>query len=339
MIAVLLAGSLWWGGRVMAAAPAPEDLFRDANAAYEAGDLAGAEAKLEPFRGKFASHRLAWPANLLWARCTTDPAESERRFRLLAGTAPPETKRECELAVAHLLMIRNRNADAERAYADFLAANADDERAEEAAYWRAVCLRALGREPEAEPLAEREMRGGRQDRWRAFAGLLLGSIRLGRKDLAGARAVYAELAANAWAEDVRPQALLGAAKSSRNGEEAGKAARALVRDFPDSPEAAEARALVHPLADASASGPASVSAPASRRWGVQVGAFAQAGNAAVERRKWTKEGRKVVVLKRHHETFGELFLVYLGPYPTREQAEAVAKELKAGGAECRVGPL
>ncbi|MEK7475162.1 MAG: SPOR domain-containing protein [Candidatus Coatesbacteria bacterium] len=327
MIAVLVAASVWLGCPAGAAGPAPEDLFSEATAAYQAGDFVKAAARLEPFRGKYADHRLAWPANLLWARCTTDPAESERRFRLLAKTAPPETRKECDLEVASLLLLRERWKDAERAYAAYLDANAGDERAEEAVYWRAVCLRSLGRDAEALGLAEGERRNGRQDRWKALAGLLAGTIRLAAKDLPGANAIYVDLAGAAWGQDVKPQALLGAAKSTKNAAECNRYARAVIDGWPDSPEAAEARGLIHEKA------------PPDRPYAVRVGAFAQPGNAAAERKKWKQRGKQVVVLKRHHETFGELFFVFLGPYPTKAKAELVAKELKADGVSCGVTPF
>ena len=327
MIAVLLVASVLACGPARAAGPAPEDLFRDATAAYQAGDLVTAAARLEPFRTKYADHRLAWPANLLWARCTTDPAESERRFRLLAKTAPPETRKECDLEVASLLLLRERWGDAERAYAAYLDANAGDERAEEAVYWRAVCLKSLGRDADALGLAEGERRNGRQDRWKALAGLLAGSLRLAARDLPGAHAVYVDLVGAAWGADVKPQALLGAAKSATSAAECNRYSRAVIDGWPDAPEAAEARSLIHEKP------------PPDRPFAVRVGAFAQPGNAAAERKKWVQRGKKVVVLKRHHETFGELYFVFLGPYPTKAKAELVAKELKGEGISCGVTPF
>lgn len=324
MTALLVAGWLLAAGSAGAAAPAPEDLYREANAAFEAGDLETAAAKLQPFQAKYSSHRLAWPANLLWARCTTEPEEAERRFRKLAGTAPPETRKECELEVARLLVLRDRYEDAERAYAAFLESNPEDERAEEASYWRAACLKALGREAEAGSIAEAELRKGRQDRWRALSGILLGTIKYAKGDSAGAHALFTEIAAAPWGADVRPQALLGAAKSVKDPDEVRRLCNAVIKGYPDSPEADEARRLINASPEAGA------------RFGVQVGAFAQPGNAAAERKKWTKRGKKVVVLKRKHESFGELFFVLLGPYPTREQADLVAKELKGEGVSCRV---
>jgi len=324
VIAALLVPALWMGSQAAAAGPAPEQLFREATAAYEAGDMATAQARLEPFRSKYAEHRLYWPANLLWARCTTDAAESERRFRLLAQAAPAETRKECDLEVAHLLLLRDRWADAERAYAAFLDANAGDERAELAVYWRAVCLKELGRPAEALGVAEGEWRGGRQDRWKAPAGLLVGSLREAKRDLAGAHATYVDLAEAPWAADFRPQALLGAAKTTKVAAERERLCRALIKGWPDSPEADEARALVHEPARA------------GKRFGVQVGAFAQSGNAAAEKKKWAKRGKKVIVVKRRHETLGELYFVMLGPYPTRGQADSVAKGLKGEGVSCAV---
>ncbi len=302
-----------------AAADTAEDLYARATAAHAAGDLAGAGTASAAIRAGDPAHRLYWPASLLWARCATDPATGEQRLRAVAAGAPAETKRQCELEIAHLMALGERWKEAEAAYAGWQAANPGDERADEAGYWRAASLDALDRRDDAEAEAGRIFGQGRQGGPRGLAGLLLGRLRAARGDRAGAHAVYTELVAAEWAGDLRPQALLGAATTAPTPAARDPLLRQIVKGFPSTGEADEARARL--------GGSRRPAGPADSI-GVQVGAFNNAGMAKSVLGKFTRKGRKGKVVVSQHERFGKLYVVVLGPFPSRARAEAVLTEAR-----------
>jgi len=317
---LLVAGTAW-------AAPTAEDLYAQASAAFEAGDPATASAQLDDFRSRFADHRLFWPASMLWARCALEPGEAEKRFKTVMDAAPADTKAECEMELAHLLFMREKYPEAEAAYAEWLDAHPHDERAEGALYWKAVCLREEGKEPEAAAAALEEFKHGRQEGYRSLAGLLAAAMTHTHGDVPGAYAIYRELAGASWARSVRPQALLGAAESAATPSAQRRECEALVKAFPETDEADAARAMLK-------------KPPRTKgRFGLQVGAYKSLASAKVELAKWKKQGKSGRIVKRPAPGFGSLQFVILGPYPTRTAAELERASMKAAGVDSQVTSL
>lgn len=315
VVAMLLAA----GGTCAApVAPAgtPEELYARAAASFDAGDFATADAACAALRAGDPAHRFYWPASLLWARCATDPAVAAARLKEVSIGAPAETRRQCELELAHLHALGERWAPAEAAYAAWLAAYPGDERGDEAGYWRAASLEVLGRGEDAEAEAARVLRQGRQPGPRALAGLLLARLRMARGDRTGAHAAYAELAGAPWGQDVRPQALLGAASTAPNTPVRDPFLRRLVKEHPATIEANEAKVLL------------GLAKRVPDRIGVQVGAFNNAAKARTVLARFTKRGRKGKVVASQHERFGKLFAVVLGPFPDRARAEVALAEAR-----------
>ena len=300
------------------AASGPGDLYREATTAFESGDRAIAEAKLTVFRQRYPSHQLYWQASLMWARCARTPAEAAQRFSRLAQQAPPETKAECELEQAHLLMLQEKFSAAAAAYAVWLKARPRDERADVAGFWRGVCLNESGRGGEAQKILAVVCSAGQQSRWRAQAGLLLASIKAGQEGVEAAHREYGKLVDAAWAADVRPQALLGAAQTATNTWKRKTLLKTLDREYPKSAEAAKARAMLKERV------------PAGIRFGVQTGAFAERAHARAQQQKLTKEGYRVSIVKRKRADV-VLHAVLVGPFATRAQASLEAGALKARG--------
>ncbi len=306
------------------AAPSPEELFAGASAAFDAGDPDAASSRLDEFRSRYADHRLFWPASLLWARCATRAEEADRRFKAVMESAPPDTKAECELELAHLLLMRERYPEAELAFAEWLEAHPDDERAEGAVYWKAVCLKEEGKEPEALAAADGEYRHGRQEGTRALAGLLVASVARTRGDMATANSVYRALVDAPWAGSVRPQALLGAAQSARTAADQRRLGDRLIKAFPDSEEADTIRATLK-------------KPPRTKgKFGVQVGAYKITAAAKAEVAKWVRQGKAAKIVKRPSPAYGSMQCVILGPYATRGAAEAERDAIKAAGSEALV---
>ncbi len=240
------------------------------------------------------------------------------------ATAPPDTKAECELEVAHLLALQEKYPEAERAYGAWLAAYGSDERAEGARYWRALCLKEVGREAEAETVAAALAREARQEAWRGPAALLAASLMAARNDRAAAAKAYAALAVAPWGAPVRPQALLGAAKTAATVEVSRKFCRDLIRTFPDAAEAEAARELLHEPKHGGS------------RFGVQVGAYQKEANAKAEKAKWTKVGRKADIVRRDHASLGRLYFVILGPFPSFDAAVSARDAVRASGATAQI---
>jgi len=300
-------------------AVSPEDLYQEASSAFAAGDLATAEKDLVEFRKEHETHQLYWSATLMWARCAKEPGEAERRFREAAEKAPPETKAECELEIARMLVMRDKFPEAEKAFSDWLAANPGDERGESAHYWHSFCLKQTGRTDEAIKEAGSLRSEGGQDQWRALAGLLLAGMKSDAGDAAGAHEEYAALVATEWASGIGPQALLGAAKTSPTEWERKKLLNELTRKYPDSPEAGEAAKLLKT--------PGRVVTP---RFGVQVGAYSKMANAQIEKKRVVAQGRKAAIIKRTQAGLS-LFSVIIGPFATRAEAETAAREIRESG--------
>jgi len=313
-------------GRPAFGGETPEDAYRDAVQAFESGKMEEAGGKLEAFRKRYPSHRLYWTAGLLWARSASDPASAEKRFRELAGKAPAGTRSECELEIAHLGLMQDRFEEAEAAYASWVKTYENDERRESALFWRGACLREMGKEKEARDVLAGLLRKGRQSMWRSLSALLLAAMEFESGDSSAARRSYLDLSNEGWAAEVRPQALLGAAKSSlalRRSGEGKKLLDEIIREFPDTYEAVEAKSLLEP------------SAVAAQKWGVQVGAFSQLANAEAVKRTCEARGFGVEIIDK---LFGSLALkaVVVGPYENRERAESAARSFRGGGANCIV---
>jgi len=296
----------------------PEDLYQEAASAFTAGDMATAEKDLVEFRKEYETHQLYWSATLMWAKCAREPGEAERRFREAAEIAPPETKAECELEIARMLLMRDKFPEAEKAYSAWLAANTGDERGESARYWHAVCLKQTGRTEDAIQEAGSLGRDGRQNQWRALAGLLLAEMKSDAGDATGAHAQYSVLVAAEWAADVGPQALLGAAKTTKSDWKRKNLLNELVRRYPESFEAAEAGKILKGTSRAAS------------RFGVQVGAYSKMSNAQVEKKRVIATGRSVAIIKRTQAGLS-LFSVIVGPFANRAAAEAAAREIRESG--------
>ena len=310
-------------GATVANDPAAAEEYRSAAAAYEAGAREKAGKQLEEFRRAHPDHPLAWQAGLLWARCTTEPAEAEKRFRAVAERAPEDTKAECELELAHLAVVQEHYAPAEEAYTAWLAAHGHDERAEAASFWQAQCQRELGRKDEALVAWKRLRDKGRQPVWRAQAGLAASSLLLEQGKAAEARREALGLVEASWARDVRPQARLVAAKADLALKRTGEARTLLAelaKENPDLPEAEEARTLL------------GAKTPAGPRFGVQVAAFSRKAAAAAEREKYVKAGRAATLLTRPSGSL-MLYGVVLGPYASHAEAEQAREQLRQKGTE------
>lgn len=241
----------------------------------------------------------------------------------MSADAPPATKADCELEIAHVRMLAERWDAAGEAYGDWLEAHADDPRADEAGFYRGVCLKTAGKTEDAEEAMVALQQHARQELWRAQAALLVGAIRLDREDKAGAYAVYRDLAAADWARDVRPQALIGAARAAPDAGAWKKALTELVKRYPASPEAAEAAAqLKQPR-------------PATPRFGIQVGAYGRKRGAEADLKAWRARGRSVAVVRRAGMGLS-LYCVVIGPYASRDQADADAAALKGRGVSALV---
>lgn len=261
---------------------------------------------------------------MLWARCAIQPEEAERRFRAVMESAPAETRAECELELAHLSLMRERYPEAEVAFAEWLDAHPNDERAEGALYWKAVCLREEGKVPEAVAAADEEYRRGRQDGYRALAGLLVATLTSAGGDVAGAHRVYRALVEAEWARSVRPQVMLGAARTAGTPADQRRLGEALVKAYPETDEADLARAMLK-------------KPPRTRgRFGVQVGAFKSLAFAKAELAKWKKQSKPGKIVKRPAPGFGALQFVILGPYPTRGAAELEKSALQAAGSASQI---
>jgi len=318
-LAVLLAVAVTAAASVALAVATPEDLFRDAEASFQAGDAAQAGDKLAEFRTRYPSHLLYWKASLMWARCAPDPDEAVRRFTLVAEKAPAGTKAECEMDLASLYMVTDRFIEAEAALGAWLVAHPTDERAEQAAYLRGICLAELGRESEAEMVLMPVFQKGTHPPYRALAGLTLASARFGRGLFTDSRAMYNSLVRAMWAADVRPQALLGAAKCAtelwRPTENRALLAR-LIKEYPDTEEATEAREVMK--------------VPARAKIWVQIGAYSRPDFANAEKAKWEAKGYTAALGVSRHGSL-KLNILLLGPYATRAEAEKAARTLKTAG--------
>jgi len=180
-----------------------------------------------------------------------------------------------------------------------------------------VCLKELGKSREATAVLEPLRRDGRQDLWRGLAGLLA-SIKAGQEGRDPAYREYARLADAAWAQDVRPQALLGAAQMTSNAWKRKTLLKTLNKEYPESEEAAKARKLLKEPKRA------------TTRFGVQVGAFVKTSGALAEQKRFAKAGNRVTVVKRKQIGL-VLQAVIIGPYDTRKQAARKTRQLKAQG--------
>jgi cell division protein FtsN len=160
---------------------------------------------------------------------------------------------------------------------------------------------------------------GTRPPYRALAGLTLASARFGRGLFMEARTIYTSMVRAPWAADVRPQVLLGAAKCAtelrRNTENQAFLAQ-LVKDYPDTEEAAEARLVLK--------------VPARAKIWVQVGAFSRVDFADSEKAKWVAKGYRAALGVSRHGSL-KLNAVLLGPYATKLEADKVARTLKAAG--------
>jgi tetratricopeptide (TPR) repeat protein len=311
-------------GTAQASIP-PEELFRQASQSYDAGELELAEARFAELRRDYPRHQLYWFSGLMWARCARDPVEAVKRFNDLMEKAPPDTRAECEIELAHLALVQDQFDEAEKAYSDWLVGRDADERAESAQFYRAWCLKELGREGEATVFLDSLYRGGRQPAWRSEAGLLLAGLRFGSGDVAGARAVYLEMSGADWARDARPQALMGCARTAVSAGDRAKPLKEILKSFPDSGEAVEAGAILGGNKKKAARG----------KFGVQVGAFSRKPNAVALKKEWDRKGRPASILSRKMGSLS-LYAVLLGPFETREEAEREANSIKALGARAIV---
>jgi cell division protein FtsN len=140
-------------------------------------------------------------------------------------------------------------------------------------------------------------RTGAADAWRGLAGLLLASVKEGMGDLAAAHREYSSLAEAAWAADVRPQALAGAARTVPRTAGHGK------------------------ILERKSS---------KLRFGVQVGAYAKKSYALQEKARLEKAGKTVRIVQRRHAA-QILHHVIVGSYGTHEEAGRAAEDLKAQG--------
>lgn len=310
-LALVLAGP---GAR----ADAPGDLYAQGAALYEKGDREAAEIRFADFRRRYAEHRMFWPANLMWARCAADPKTAARRFREVGKGAPPAVRAECELELSHLLMMEGKFAEAAGAYGTWLRAHGKDERAEEAAYWRGFCLRQGGKAAEAAAVLDPLYRAGTRATWRGLAGLLLAEMAAGEKDREAAYDGYVALAEAPWARDVRPQALLGAARMTENSWRRKRFAGFLERDHPETDEAEEARKLLREAAGGGV------------RYGVQVGAFVSKAGALAEKEAFERKGHPATIVRREQVGL-DLYAVIVGPYDSMEAAARKKNEIRRSG--------
>jgi len=317
--------SLWLVcGQAQPATP-PEEMFRQASAFFESGDLEQAEARFSELRKEYPKHQLFWFAGMMWARCARDPVDAEKRFNGLMEQAPPDIKAECEIELAHLALLQDQFDDAEKAYADWLIGRDADERAEPARFFRAWCLKELGREEEAGVILGALYSGGRQSAWRSEAGLLLAGLKFGSGDTAGARAIYQEMAGADWGRDARPQALMGCARTAGTAGERTKLLKEIVKTCSESDESAEAGAMLGGKGKPKVKG----------RFGVQVGAFSRKSNAVAAKAQWDRKGKPAAILPRKMGSL-KLFAVLLGPFESREAADREANSVKALGARAIV---
>lgn len=319
--------SLWLFCAPAQAATPPEEMFRQASGLFESGQLELAEARFSELRKEYPRHQLYWFAGLMWARCAREPADAENRFMALLKkeNAPPDIVAECEIEVAHLNLAQDQFDDAEKAYADWLIGRDADERAESALFFRAWCLKELGREAEAVEILNALFGGARQPAWRSSAGLLLASLKFGAGDTAGARSIYSGISGTEWGRDARPQALMGAVRTAGTAAERARLLKEIMKGYPDSGEAAEAATMLAGKGKARA------------RFGVQVGAFSQRANAVAVKSQWDKKGKQASILSRKMGSLS-LFAVLLGPYDTREAADREVNILKAQGTRAIVTP-
>jgi len=315
---------MFLAGTALPATP-PEEMYRQASLSFEAGDFESAEARYAELRKEYPKHQLFWDAGLMWARCARDAGEAEKRFTALEEDAPADTRAECGIELAHLALLQDDFDGAEKDYAEWLVGRETDERAEAARFFRAWCLKELGREGESAAILSGLVRDGSQPAWRAEAGLLLAGLRFGSGDLAGARSVYLELSATGWGREARPQALMGCARTAVSAGERSKLLKEIIRSYPDTDEAVEALSML------------GMKAKSRGRFGVQVGAYSRKSNAVIEKKDWDRKGKKAAILPRKMGSL-RLFAVVLGPFDTREAAEREANGIKASGARAIVTP-
>ena len=100
--------------------------------------------------------------------------------------------------------------------------------------------------------------------------------------------------------------------------------RVLLKDYPDAVEAEAARELMREPKRGGA------------RFGVQVGAYQKEANATSEKSRWAKLGRKAAVIRRDHASFGRLYCVILGPYPSFDAAVGTRDTVRASGTTAQV---
>ena len=174
--------------------------------------------------------------------------------------------------------------------------------------------------------AEQVFRRGHQDEWRSLAGLLLATLQLGRGDTQAAHRSYRTLAEATWARRVRPQALLGSARTAPTAAGQRRWYEQLAKSAPDTDEGDAARVFLK-------------KPPRSRgRFGVQVGAFKLVSTAREEVARWKKQG-KPALLVRKSSPFGPLQCVIVGPFTTRALAEHEREALKASGVDSMLTAL
>ena len=278
----------------------PEEMFRQASQSFESGDMGIAEARFAELRKEYPRHQLFWFSGMMWARCAQDPAEAEKRFTGVMEKAPPDVRAECEIEIAHLALMQDNFDEAEKDYAEWLVGRDGDERVESARFFRARCLKELGREGEAAGILDALVNGGKQPAWRASAALLLAGLKFGSGDTAGARVVYLVMAGAEWGRDARPQALMGCARTAASAGERAKLLKEIIKAYPDTDESAEAVVML------------GGKLPANGRFGVQVGAYSRKTNAVIAKKDWDKKGKKTAILSRKMgslKLFGETLLL------------------------------
>jgi len=149
-----------------------------------------------------------------------------------------------------------------------------------------------------------------------------------------ALAEYNRLAARPGGSNWLPQALNGAAlclEKLKRQAEARQIYSRLMNEFPSSFEATAARGKLR-----SSAAPAS-QGTAAGGYTIQAGAFSQESNARKLVASLTQKGITDLSVVREERGGRELFIVYLGEFPTREAAQQRSKELSARlGLSCSV---